>query len=178
MISVFYLVFRRTPPCPSSRNGDITGYSCFYSTYIKVSKEFLLYADTILQLKAAREGFKETNLSVVTADGKLYSFLVQYAPSPVRLNYLFNTSPGLVDHPFNPAAHRDNERDFLENSKYIVTREKFIDGVTKKQYEIGLQLDGIYVTEEHIYLQLRIKNSSNLLRKITIAQGRRKTSLF
>src|SRR4051794_40844033 len=40
------------------------------------------YADTILQLKAASEGFKETNLSVVTSDGKLYSFLVQYAPSP------------------------------------------------------------------------------------------------
>src|SRR4051812_44613081 len=48
------------------------------------------YADTILQLKAGRDGFKETNLSVVTSDGKLYSFLVQYAPSPATLNYLFH----------------------------------------------------------------------------------------
>src|SRR3954465_2162110 len=52
------------------------------------------YADTILQLKAGREGFKETNLSVVTTDGKLYSFLLQYVPSPARLNYLFNAATG------------------------------------------------------------------------------------
>src|SRR4051812_31287454 len=65
------------------------------------------YADTILQLKAGREGFRETNLSVVTTDGKLYSFLLQYAPSPARLSYLFNSSDKLRDTPFLDVNHAD-----------------------------------------------------------------------
>src|SRR3954454_18344150 len=34
--------------------------------------------DTILQVKAGKEDFPETNLSVITTDGTLYSFLVHY----------------------------------------------------------------------------------------------------
>jgi conjugative transposon TraN protein len=40
----------------------------------------------ILQLKAARRHFPMTNVSVVTSDGKLYSFVIQYAEYPQALN--------------------------------------------------------------------------------------------
>jgi len=39
-------------------------------------------AENVLQLKAARKGFEETNLTVITADGRLYSFPVRYAANP------------------------------------------------------------------------------------------------
>src|SRR5690606_31566690 len=41
--------------------------------------------ENILQVKAAHEGFAQTNLSVVTADGKLTSFLVDFAEQPAIL---------------------------------------------------------------------------------------------
>lgn len=42
--------------------------------------------NNILQLKAAGKDFDETNLSVVTADGSFYSFIVRYAANPSVLN--------------------------------------------------------------------------------------------
>lgn len=43
-------------------------------------------AANILQLKAARDSFPETNLTVITADGKLNSFVINYNPKPFVLN--------------------------------------------------------------------------------------------
>lgn len=50
------------------------------------SKEILAQkakgVENILQVKAAKENFTETNMSVVTADGRLNSFLLKYANEP------------------------------------------------------------------------------------------------
>jgi conjugative transposon TraN protein len=43
-------------------------------------------ATNIVQVKASRADFPVTNLSVITADGHLYSFLVKYASDPHSLN--------------------------------------------------------------------------------------------
>jgi conjugative transposon TraN protein len=43
----------------------------------------------ILQVKAARADFAQTSLTVVTADGKLYAFLVDYQPEPSQLSIEF-----------------------------------------------------------------------------------------
>src|SRR5688500_15416339 len=39
-------------------------------------------AQNFLLVKAGQAGFKETNLTVVTADGRLYSITVVYDPNP------------------------------------------------------------------------------------------------
>ena len=45
--------------------------------------------ENILQIKAGEQNFKETNLTVVTADGHFYSFAVSYAQEPSTLNFSF-----------------------------------------------------------------------------------------
>jgi len=45
--------------------------------------------ENILLVKAARAGFESTNLTVITADGKFYSFLVHYVEDPQQLNLSF-----------------------------------------------------------------------------------------
>src|SRR3954470_1354464 len=45
--------------------------------------------ENILLVKAARENFPETNLSVITADGKLYSFVLNYISNPPAINLSF-----------------------------------------------------------------------------------------
>src|SRR5690349_3336266 len=42
--------------------------------------------ENILKVKADQKGFEETSLSVITSDGKLYSFLVCYKDNPAYLN--------------------------------------------------------------------------------------------
>src|SRR5437016_5893729 len=42
-------------------------------------------AVNVLEVKAAKDSFAETNLSVITVDGKLYSFIVHYALQPSEL---------------------------------------------------------------------------------------------
>src|SRR6266487_5764395 len=46
-------------------------------------------AENILQVKADKPNFSETNLSVITADGNLYSFVVDYLNEPSQLNIVF-----------------------------------------------------------------------------------------
>src|SRR4051812_41886863 len=41
--------------------------------------------ENILKVKADEKNFEETNLSVITSDGKLYSFLVFYNDKPAYL---------------------------------------------------------------------------------------------
>lgn len=45
--------------------------------------------ENILLVKANRENFSETNLSVITADGKLYSFILDYMSNPAAINLSF-----------------------------------------------------------------------------------------
>lgn len=46
-------------------------------------------AENVLQIKAAAAGFKESNLSVITADGQLFSFYITYHEYPSYLNLSF-----------------------------------------------------------------------------------------
>jgi conjugative transposon TraN protein len=124
------------------------------------------YVDTILQVKAARQDFVETNLSVITTDGKLYSFLIRYSPTPVHLNYHFQGSNNSIKDALGATniddATIDNEADFLANAKLIAGNKKFIHGVKSNQYKIQLQLEGVYITNGNLYFQLHVKNNSNI----------------
>src|SRR4051812_22052329 len=68
--------------------------------------------DTVLQVKAARQDFPETNLTVITTDGRLYSFLVRYSGAPDHLNYHFQSVSNDAENPFIPRSSErtiDNE---------------------------------------------------------------------
>ncbi len=47
--------------------------------------------ENVLLVKAGRENFKESNLSVITADGKFYSFLINYSSIPSPLLFILQT---------------------------------------------------------------------------------------
>ena len=44
--------------------------------------------ENIVQVKADKPNFTQTNLSVITIDGKLYSFTVDYTAQPDQLNII------------------------------------------------------------------------------------------
>jgi conjugative transposon TraN protein len=65
-------------------------------TGVKVSRDVLAQkvrgVENVIELKALRRGFQTTNLSVYGKDGRLYSFVLQYAPDSTVLN--FRVVPG------------------------------------------------------------------------------------
>jgi hypothetical protein len=97
--------------------------------------------ENILEVKAAKENFSETNMTVITADGKLYSFLVHYSANP-SLNIKIENKPSIFEK--------------------IAAQKKFIRGIRDRKYDMRLQLKGIYIDNDILYYQLELQNYSNL----------------
>ena len=113
------------------------------------------YVENILQLKAAQQGFTSTNLSVVTADGKFYSFIVSYAVEPQPLNISFNRDSSnalLSDVLLNEA-----ELDTLSNQ--VQFQHSFLHKKVKEQ-KMSLFLKGIYLSDSTMWFKLKLTNRS------------------
>ncbi|HEY4876919.1 MAG TPA: DUF4138 domain-containing protein [Puia sp.] len=101
--------------------------------------------ENILQLKAARQNFIATNLSVITADGKLYSFALSYANDPGVLNISFVKDSSIL---FRDAQQILSQKDFLY-------RHHAGEGAE-------LILRSIYIEEQLLWFTLELKNNSFL----------------
>ncbi|GAB3522144.1 conjugative transposon protein TraN [Emticicia fontis] len=117
--------------------------------------------ENILQLKAAKQDFEETNLTVVTADGRLYSFTVNYADSPALLNLSLvteNQTKGTIQ--FVPeiinAAEVRLDVGVIANSDRKTTRKR------DWKFGITLLLDGLFIRDNIIYYRLRLGNDTHL----------------
>ncbi len=117
--------------------------------------------ENILQIKAGKKGFEETNLTVITADGKFYSFLLNYAERPSVLNLDFNTpKPSMQDALFSPEIF--NEKELREYSKAAAVEKKKIRGIKDKGFGICFRLNGLFIHDNIMFLRLNIANETNV----------------
>ncbi|MBC9795353.1 conjugative transposon protein TraN [Sinomicrobium weinanense] len=135
------------------------------------SKEVLVQkakgTENILQLKAAQEHMKETNLTVITSDGKLYSFLLRYTANPKTLNYSFGIRD-ISEVAFSPGT--SNESILKKYAEITAGKKKKIRGVKDKNNGVTFRLTGLFVKDNVMYYRFHIENASNL--KYTIDQLR------
>lgn len=110
--------------------------------------------DNILLVKAAVKDFKETNLSVVTRDGNVYSFTVRYNAAPDGFVYEVP-----VNHKASVAMYATG---ILDNKAKKITRVN--------KFGITASVTGIYIKDEVIYYQLQIVNHSPLDYDIDLMQ--------
>lgn len=102
--------------------------------------------ERILLVKAASKQFAETNLSVVTGDGNVYEFTVNYTPQPsVLVLYLPPNKKATISAYANA---------ILNNPPRRISKVEHGAVITK--------LSGIYIKDEVIYYQLEIHNHSPL----------------
>jgi len=121
--------------------------------------------DNILQLKAGRTNFKETNLTVITADGQLHHFLVKYSDHPSALTirlaepdvseFKSRTSPLLFQAEMTPTELESMSELILEN------HDGFRLGRTGNS-DMKLELQGIYIQNNVMFYHLKIANKSNI----------------
>ncbi len=117
--------------------------------------------ENILQVKAAKRSFDETNITVITADGKLHSYIVNYADNPSILNISFRNNSNDQTHAFfSPATA--NEAEIQADAENVVKAGRNIKGVKDKKFGIKLQLDAVYIHNEVMYYRINLQNHSNI----------------
>lgn len=115
--------------------------------------------ENILQIKAAEECFKQTNLTVVTEDGSFYSFLVDYTADPPVLNISLQTDTNR----FQSTALLTNLSVNKRLTKAIAERVKeqplFLNkGISEQRMRVALR--AIYLNPKTMCFLLRLQNKS------------------
>lgn len=117
--------------------------------------------ENILQIKARKENFEKTNLTVITGDGKLYSFLLTYTSTPSLLNLVLGKKSVKAPNTFfTPGRH--DEAEIKTYAKKAIAEKDKLYGVKDKKYDILFRLDGIFIHHEVMYYRIRISNHSNI----------------
>ncbi len=117
----------------------------------------------VLQIKAGRIHFPETSLTIITADGILHQFTVNYADEPKVLNMNLDstTNKSLNNRPIL-FENEMTESDFLKHANYILDgRPQFRLKQTGK-YKVVLGLKGIFIRNNTIFFHVMGKNTSNI----------------
>ncbi len=100
---------------------------------------------TVLLVKAATKDFPETNLSVVTEDGSLYSFTVCYENNPHRMVYNL---------PVNQKAT------LASYANTILDNPSTMNKVRDYKWNVVSRINGIYIKQDVMYYQLSLENKS------------------
>ncbi|MGN6419336.1 MAG: conjugative transposon protein TraN [Pseudobacter sp.] len=114
-------------------------------------------AENVLQIKAATEDFKESNLSVITADGQLFSFLINYAAVPSFLNLSF-----YKDSFCSPVQLEGNtmpEHELLMMSAAVKEQHTFLKR-TVRNLQVRLTLRKIIYHQDMLWFSLSLDNQS------------------
>ena len=122
-------------------------------------------AENIVKVKASQQGFPETNMTVVTTDGRLYSFLVNYDANPRVLNYNLASTDVSTSSAVVPLAHLSNmgvtQSDLEEYSRLVLEKRKG-PHVQERKDDITLALQGLYTQDDVFFFPLHLANSSNI----------------
>jgi conjugative transposon TraN protein len=114
--------------------------------------------ENVLLVKAGRENFKETNLSVITADNKLYSFVVDYVGNPSSLTILVTDNPTKEVTP-SLLSHR-NEGELQKAARKVLHESPMFPALEDHKFKIQFHLRGLYIKDDLIFCPVEIKNSS------------------
>lgn len=117
--------------------------------------------ENILHIKAAQQGFIQTNLTVITADAKLYSFVVNYDEESPQLNLSMDKAKSKSPEIYF-SEQSENEEELINYSKLAFYHKNKIAGAMKKKYEIKFQLNGIYIRGDILYYKTRVVNNSRI----------------
>lgn len=142
--------------------------------YVDLGSEYLIAgkaddAENVLRVKASVKDFEqETNFSVITNDGRFYSFNVHYSTNPLALSYDLLT--------MQKAVEKANGNDVLFEElgssspslagllmETIYKKDKrIIKHIGAKSFGIQFILKGIYIHNGKYYYHTEIRNKSNV----------------
>jgi len=117
--------------------------------------------ENILQVKASSDTLKETNLTVVCADGTLYSFIIHYQSNPGQLN--FSLGKVVAQTPWALFSSGDNNEAKINDLATQLSHKKAtIKNIRASGNDIALRCTGLYIKDDVMYCQLELENGSTV----------------
>ena len=119
--------------------------------------------ENIVQVKAGKINFTQTNLSVITIDGKLYSFIVDYSEQPGQLNIMIKNNDSLTGSSITPVLLTAgyNEAVMKSVAEKVLERKGFRIKADKDS-KLKFKVNGIYINNDILYFRLKLQNKSNI----------------
>lgn len=135
-------------------------------------------AENVVRVKAAVRDFaEETNLTVITEDGGFYTFDARYAenPSMSTIEIAAAESPAAQPASTSEPARTDEGRVLLREvgrerpatikrvlSDIYRQNRADVKGIHTRKYGVEVEVRGIYVHNDVIYLHVQIANNTNI----------------
>lgn len=114
--------------------------------------------ENVLQLKAGKENFQQTNLTVITGEGSLYSFLLNYTANPNTLNYKIAEMSVPVEQLALLSESNGTEAELKDAAKRIAVKKSIFKKPMDKADDLSLKLKGVYIKDDIFYFQLGLEN--------------------
>lgn len=136
--------------------------------------------ENVLKVKATRNGFNETNFSVITTDGKFWSFVANYneQPTVLALNLAANTLTGetvsksasnVFINGSDPkggiiqfSGVNATQSEVVYNCTSILKKGRDVRHLGMEANRMEATLRGVYVKDNVIYYKMNIQNKSNI----------------
>ena len=117
--------------------------------------------ENILLLKAAKQNFIQTNITVVTADSRLYVFVLNYDELCPDLNIKAESS-AIVNNDILFSLDNENQKKIEQYSKLALFKKKKIGGLKRSRFDINLSVNGIFIHQDVLYIRLVLGNTSQI----------------
>lgn len=116
--------------------------------------------NNMLKVKAGQKGFEQSNLSVVTADGKVYSFTVTYNEDAPCLPVDMGKQP-----PYAPVTFKGvslNSRQLETYGARVAGSVPFLSGGGYHKHGMDFGLDGVFIKDDVLFFLLHLKNETQI----------------
>lgn len=117
--------------------------------------------ENILLVKAAKENFNQTNLTVVTADNRLYVFVLNYGESCPDLNIKADNT-AVVSGNILFSIENDNQKKTEQYAGLALSKKKKLEGLKRSRFEMKLNVTGIFIHQDILYFRLLLGNNSKI----------------
>lgn len=117
--------------------------------------------ENIVLVKAAKQYFIQTNLTAVTSDGRLYVFVLNYNDECPDLNInAENAVATSRDVLFS--LENENQKKTEKCASLALSKKKKTSGFRKSKYQIRLEVNGIFIHQDVLYLRVVFENKSKI----------------
>ena len=117
--------------------------------------------ENILLIKAGQQNFTQTNLSVITADGRLYSFVLNYDEQCPILN-LVASNEITSNQEVLFSSENENQKQIGHYASLALSKKKKLSGLIENRFFIKLQVNGIFIHQDVMYFRLLLGNASRI----------------
>ncbi|OIV40329.1 conjugative transposon protein TraN [Flavobacterium johnsoniae] len=117
--------------------------------------------ENVLLLKAAKHHFAQTNLTVVTAEGRLYVFVLNYEEACPDLNLQADNSAA-VHTEILFSLDNENQKKIQQYARLALSKKTKAKGPRSRRFEIKLTAGGLFIHQDIWYLRLAVDNASKI----------------